>query len=229
MSPGRRLPGEVRVLIVEDQGIMTSFLQRWLAGLPRFTLAGIARSGEEALAQLETARPDVALVDFQLPRMDGLQFVQMARQVRPQLRALMLTSLTDPLTLTRVQESGVEGYIEKDTTPEQLTAALEAVADGQPSFSGVFRDTLARESAKAQGLAKILSRREQQVLAHVLDGRTSREVGEQLGLSVRTIEFHRANLMTKLEVSNFNDLVAVVRKRGWVRAMSALRDMPGPL
>ena len=228
MSPGRRLPGEVRVLIVEDQGIMSAFLQGWLAGLPRFKLAGTARSGEEALAQLETARPDVALVDFQLPLMDGLQFVQMARQVWPQLRVLMITSLTDPLTLTRVRESGVEGYIEKDTTPVRLAAALEAVANGQPAFSEIFHDTLAREHTKAQGLAKILSRREQQVLAQVLDGRTNRESGERLGLSARTVEFHRANLMAKLEVSNFNELVAVVRKRGWVRAMSVLRDQTDP-
>lgn len=223
MSLARRLPGEVRVLIVEDQGMMAAFLRRWLAELPRFTLAGVARSGEEALALLESARPDVAMVDFQLPLMDGLHFVQMARQMRPQMRSLIVTSLTDPLTLARVREAGVEGYIEKDASPEFLAGALEAVADGRPSFSEVFRSTLAREDAKAQGLAKILSRREQQVLAHVLDGKTSREIGELLGLSGRTVEFHRANLMTKLDAPNLTDLVAAVRTRGWTRAMSVLR------
>jgi DNA-binding NarL/FixJ family response regulator len=228
MNPGRRLSGNIRVLVVEDQGLMAAFLRRWLAELPRFTLAGVARSGEEGLTLLETALPDIALVDLQLPQMDGLHFVQMARQVRPQLRALIVTSLTDPLTLTRVRESGVEGYIEKDATPEQLTAAIGAVADGVPAFSAVFSDTLARENAKTQGLAKILSRREQQVLAEVLAGRTSRAIGEQLGLSVRTVEFHRANLMTKLDATNLGELVSTVKQRGWVRAMATLRTAGHP-
>jgi DNA-binding NarL/FixJ family response regulator len=215
-----RMTGDVRVLIVEDQGIMAAFLQTWLAGFPRFACAGVAKSGEEALALLEAARPDVALVDFQLPLMDGLQFVQMARQVRPQLRALILTTLADPLTLARVREAGVEGYVEKDASPDLVAQALEAVADGRHFYSDLFKRALAREDTKALGLAKILSRREQQVLAHVLAGKTSRETGELLGLSARTVEFHRSNLMTKLDASNLADLVATVRKRGWTRAMT---------
>jgi len=221
MSAAGRVTDGVRVLIVEDQGIMAEFLRRWLAEQPRFQLAGVAKSGEEALALLEAAAPDVALVDFQLPAMDGLQFVQMARQVRPQLRSLVLTSQTDPLTLARVREVGVEGYLEKDATPELLTEALRAVADGRSFYSETFRALLAREDAKAQGLAKILSRREQQVLAAVLAGQTSREIAERLGLSARTVEFHRANLMAKLDAPTLQDLVATVRRRGWTRALLA--------
>ena len=219
MSPVNRMAGEIRVLIVEDQGMMAAFLEQWLASRPRFTLAGSARSGEAALALLETTRPDLALVDFQLPLMDGLHFVQMARQVRPQLRSLVLTTLVDPLVLSRVREAGVEGYVEKGASPDTLALALEAVADGRSYYSEVFHATLAREDAKPLALAKILSRREQQVLAHVLTGKTSREIGELLGLSARTVEFHRANLMTKLDAPNLADLVAAVRQRGWTRAL----------
>lgn len=226
MSPTRQSPGEIRVMIVEDQGIMNRFLQTWLASLPRFQLAAAVTSGEEGLARLESARPDVALVDFQLSLMDGLHFVQMARQVRPQLRSLVLTSLTDPLALTRVRESGVEGYVEKDATPETLAIALETVADGRAFFSDAFRRTLAQEDGKAQGLAKVLSRREQQVLARVLTGKTSREIGELLGLSARTVEFHRANLMAKLDAATLSDLVATVRRRGWTRAIEEAERRP---
>lgn len=219
MSAANKPAGDIRVLIVEDQGLMAAFLQRWLAEQPRFMLAGAAVSGEAALALLETARPDVAMVDFQLPRMDGLQFVQMARQVRPQLRTLMVTSLADALTLARVREAGVEGYIEKDASPELLATALGAVADGRSFYSEVFRETLAREDRKSQSLAKILSRREQQVLAHVLLGRTSREIGELIGLSARTVEFHRSNLVAKLDAPTVADLVLAVRRRGWTQAL----------
>ncbi len=190
------------------------FLERWLAELEGFVLAGSAGSGEDALALLDEARPDVMMVDYQLPGIDGLELVRSARQVRPHLRALVLSSLVDPLALTRVRESGVEGYVEKDASPEQLSEALAAVAKGRAWFSPKFTATLAQDGARAGAVGKILSRREQEVLGHVLAGRTSREIGELIGLSARTVEFHRANVMAKLGATNATELVANARRRG---------------
>lgn len=207
----------VRTLILEDQGMVRTFFERWLATQPRFVPVASARSGEEALPLVETARPDLVLVDFQLPGMDGLEFVRAARQVRPQLRALVVTSLVDILTLTRVREAGIEGYVEKDATPELLAEALNAVADGRTYYSDTFKETLAREGVKTQAAAKILSRREQQVLTHVLNSRGNREIGELMNLSVRTVEFHRANLMKKLDATNLAELTTAAKLRGWVQ------------
>jgi DNA-binding NarL/FixJ family response regulator len=216
MTTTQPLPRQVRIFIVEDQGLMRAFFERWLSGQSRFALAGSACSGEEALLGVERARPDVALADFQLPGMDGLEFVQAARQVRPQLRALIVTSLVDPLTVTRIHESGVEGYVEKDVSPEILAEALHAVTDGRRYFSEKFRETLARESAQAQGAGKILSRREQQVLGFVLGKKTNREIADLMGLSIRTVECHRLNLMTKLDATNLAELMTKAQLRGWV-------------
>ena len=198
---------KIRTMIVEDQGLVRSFFERWLATLPRFVLAGSARSGEAALRLVAQERPDLAIVDLQLPGMDGLEFVRAARQFRPQLRALIVSSLVDPIALTRVHEAGVEGYIEKD--------ALEAVADGGEYYSEKFRTTLADERAKVEGVGKILSRREQQVLELVLGKKTNREIAEQLGLGVRTVEYHRGNVMEKLGASNLAELTALAELRGW--------------
>lgn len=203
-----------RVLVVEDMGMFRTLLVDWLKGWRRYDVAGAVRSGEEALALLRSARPDVAVVDLQLPGMDGLEFVRAARQILPQMRALVLSSLMDPLALTRVRESGVEGYIEKDASPEQFAEALGAVADGRLFYSARFNETLAREGAKAQAVGKILSRREQEVLTHVLAGRTSRETGEVIGLSARTVEFHRANIMAKLGAGSLADLITNARRMG---------------
>lgn len=205
----------VRVMLVEDQGLVRAFFERWLATLPRFVLAGSARSGEEALRQMERERPDIAIVDLQLPGMDGLGFVRAARQLRPQLRALVVSSLTDPLALTRVREAGVEGYAEKDATPEMLTEALEAVAAGRQYYSQRFIETLARERARAEGVGKILSKREQQVLELVLGKKSNQEIATAMELGVRTVEFHRANLMAKLGATNQAELVKQVQARGW--------------
>jgi DNA-binding NarL/FixJ family response regulator len=146
--------------------------------------------------------------------MDGLACVRAARQVRPQLRALVLSSLIDPLSLTRVRESGVEGFVEKDASPDQLADAAIAVAAGRSYFSARLTEILAREGAKAQALGKILSRREQEVLTHVLSGKTSREISDLIALSIRTVEFHRANIMGKLGATNLAELVANAQRRG---------------
>lgn len=214
-SPDKDTAPRIRTMIVEDLGMVRAFFERWLAGMPRFVLAGSARSGEEALALVEAARPDVVLVDYQLPGMDGLEFVQAARQLRPQLRALVVSSLVNPLALTRVRESGVEGYVEKDATPETLAEALKTIAEGRRYYSQKFRETMAREGANAEGVAKILSRREQQVLGLVLGRKSNREIAELMGLSERTVEFHRANLMGKLAATNLTDLLERAKQRGW--------------
>lgn len=204
----------IRVLIVEDMAMFRRLLVNWLAGLPRFELAGAAESGEEALAHILETKPDVLLVDLQLPGIDGLQLVRAARQLRPQMRALVLTSLIDPLALTRVRESGVEGYIEKHAEPELLATALGAVADGRHFYSARFNETLAREGAKTEALGKVLSKREQDVLTQVLAGRTSKEIGAGIGLSQRTVDFHRKNIMAKLGAANVAELATQARQLG---------------
>lgn len=205
----------IRTMIVEDQGMVRAFLERWLTDLPQFTLVASAASGEQALEQVGATNPDVILVDYQLPGMDGLEFIRSARQIRPQLRALVLSSLVDPLSLTRIHEAGVEGYLEKDASPELLTEAINTVAQGCHFYSRKFRETMAREKANAESVGKILSRREQQVLGFVIAGKTSREIAPLMELSTRTIEFHRSNMMNKLGAKNFNELAALARSRGW--------------
>ncbi|MES2705016.1 MAG: response regulator transcription factor [Verrucomicrobiota bacterium] len=208
-------PPLFRTLIIEDQGMMKAFFEHWLGGLPEFVVVVSAKSGEEAMARVLEARPHVALVDFQLPGMDGLEFMRAARQLWPQLRTLVVSSLMDALTLTRIRESGAEGYLEKEASPELLATALRKVAAGGHWYSPKFRATMDQDGANSEGVGKILSRREQQVMAFVLARRNNREIAELMGLSTRTVEFHRGNLMTKLNAHNIAELIASARQRGW--------------
>jgi DNA-binding NarL/FixJ family response regulator len=205
----------VRTLIVEDQRMFRSFLVDWFASFPRFEVVGAAASAEEGLQLARERAPSLVLVDMQLPGMDGLEFVRAVRQSRPEISSLILTSLTNPLAVTRIRESGVEGYLEKDAEPAELAEAVEAVADGRAYFSRRFRDTLVREAAKPLAAGKILSRREQEVLTHVLGRKTNREIAEMMGLSARTVEFHRANVMAKLGATNLAELTASALRHGW--------------
>jgi DNA-binding NarL/FixJ family response regulator len=206
----------MRTLIVEDQTMFRAFLRNWFQAQPRFEVVGDAGSAEDGLRLMRDCEPEFLVVDMHLPRMDGLEFVRAVRQARPEVRSLILTSLTDPLAVTRIRESGVEGYLEKDAAPEELLEAVHEVAAGRSYFSRRFREALAQETGKPLALGKILSRREQQVLAHVLAGKTSKEIGELIGLSARTIEFHRANIMAKLGATNLSDLLATARHHGLI-------------
>ncbi|MDF3056643.1 MAG: LuxR family transcriptional regulator [Rariglobus sp.] len=214
MSPANPSP-RVRTLIVEDQGMFRAFLVEWFAARPQFEVVGAAASAEEGLRLAEQLAPDLLLADMHLPGMDGLGLVRAVRQTRPEINSLILTSLTDPLAVTRIRESGVEGYLEKDAEPEELAEAVKAVAAGRSYFSPRFRDTFEREGGKPLAAGKILSRRELEVLTHVLRRLANRDIAELMKLSARTVEFHRANVMAKLNATNHAELVESARKHGW--------------
>jgi DNA-binding NarL/FixJ family response regulator len=215
MTSGRN-GARVRTLVVEDQGMFRAFLVNWFKEQPGFEVVGAVGSAEEGLQLAQHCEPELIVVDMHLPGMDGLDFVRAVRQARPEVRSLILTSLTDPLAVTRIGESGVEGYLEKNATPAELAEGIYAVAAGRSYFSPRFREAVAKEGGKSAAVGKILSRREQQVLAHVLAGRTSRDIGELIGLSARTVEFHRSNIMAKLGAANFAELVVQAKSRGMI-------------
>lgn len=205
----------VRTLIVEDQGMFRAFLIEWLGHLPQFELVGSAASAEEGLRLANECAPDLLIVDMHLPGMDGLELVRAVRQTRPEINSLILTSLTNPLAVTRIRESGVEGYLEKDAEPAELAEAVQAVAAGRSYFSRRFQATMQREGGQPLAAGKILSRRELEVLSHLLERRANREIAELMNLSARTVEFHRANIMTKLDSTNAEELLVAAKLRGW--------------
>lgn len=203
-----------RTLIVEDQGMFRAFLVEWLSARPQFEVVGAVANAEDGLRLAGELAPDLLMVDMHLPGMDGLELVRAVRQVLPEVNSLILTSLTNPLAVTRIRESGVEGYLEKDAEPQELEEAVTAVAAGRSYFSKRFRDTMAREGGKPVAAGKVLSRREQEVLSHVLERKANREIAELMRLGVRTVEFHRANVMAKLDAANLGELMANARRMG---------------
>ncbi|WP_438479386.1 response regulator [Oleiharenicola lentus] len=209
----------VRTLIVEDQTMFRAFLVEWFKSLPQFEVVGVATSAEEGLRIAGELKPDFLMVDMHLPGMDGLELVRAVRQIQPEINSLILTSLTNPLVVTRIHESGVEGYLEKDAEPEELGEAVKAVAAGHSYFSPRFRDAISREKSKPLAAGKVLSRREQEVLTHLLRRLSNREIADLLNVSARTVEFHRANVMTKLNAANLTELTESARKHGWKVAM----------
>ncbi len=160
----------IRIVIVEDEKLMAQTLGAWVTQHSEFALAGCAEDGEAGLAPCLAQRPDVALVDIELPKLDGLELVSRLLVQLPQTRLLAMSGLMDPYTIWRVMQSGVHGYIDKTQSPELLLQALSLAAKGENFFSPVFRKVRMEWLSQPEAFQKILSDREQEVLRRVVAG-----------------------------------------------------------
>ena len=198
----------IRSLIVDDHAILRRGLRTLLSDAFAGAQFGEASNAEEALEQLEKKAWDVALLDISMPGGSGLDGVGVLLARVPTVRVLML-SVHDDLeyTLESVR-AGAHGYLRKDSTPAELRDAIATVHAGEAYFSPqvarqlaeAIRTGAAAPTPKPAQAVDVLTAREIEVLRHVADGFTNREIGTMLGISVRTAEAHRDSLMRKLEV-----------------------------
>jgi DNA-binding NarL/FixJ family response regulator len=203
-----------RIVIVDDHALLAESLGAWIVRHPDLVLVGRAEDGVAGWELCLALQPDLALVDVDLPKLDGLELVKRLRVKMPALRLLTMTGRTDPHTIWRVSQSGVHGYMEKTLPPENLLEAIRIVARGgefySPTFQKVKRDWLAQPEA----FQKILSDREQQVLRRVVAGWNDERIAGQLNIAAATVEVHRKHIRQKLELHNDRELVAYAREWG---------------
>lgn len=209
------MPDRAYVLvIVEDHQMLADSLGAWLTQQADFTLAGSARDGEEGWKLCLAKRPDVVLVDVEMPKLDGLELAERLLAEMPKLRIMAMSGQCDPHTILRVSRSGVHGFLEKTQSPDLLVEAVRTVARGGTYFSPVF-DQVRRDSLQQPAAYyKVLSDREQTVLKLVAAGWDDDRIALQLGISGATVSAHRKHIRQKLELHNDRDLVGYARKWG---------------
>lgn len=193
----------IRVLIVDDHPVVRRGLQSCLGEHPGFEVVGEAADGEEALRLARALQPDVALVDINMPRMDGLQLCEALHDTAPEVRVVILSIHNKPEYIQRAIRAGAKGYLLKDTPPEQLAEAVQKVYQGQPVFSPWVTQVALNQwvsRRKRTSTAPALSQRERQVLALIARGLGNREIAQRLGVSPRTVETHRERIMKKLDL-----------------------------
>lgn len=214
----------IRVAVIEDQRLFRQLLVRLLRTDGRYALAGEAEEVEAAVALCVRERPDLVLLDLQLPGGGGGGGLEVARHVRAASpdgpRFLALTSLQDNYTIGAVAEARLHGYVEKDQPVEVLEEAIAAVAAGRRWFSPAFEAARLRAAADPHDWRKLLSDRETEVLAEVGALRTSTDIAARLGLSQRTVETHRYHIMRKLGIADAPGLARFAIEQGLAR--------PGP-
>lgn len=201
------------VLIVDDHPIFRRGLREVIEQDPRFVVAGEAANGAEALRQLESLRPRVAVVDVRLPEVNGLEIARFARALNPPVGVIMLTMHEDEGTFNAALDAGAHGYILKENAVSDVLLGLQAVAAGGVYFSPSVAGRMVRRHERAAALKRekrglaTLTATERRVLRLVAENRTSKEIGRALFISHRTVETHRRHICEKLELSGSHALL----------------------
>ena len=198
-----------RILIADDHEVVRSGLRAIVETRADWTVSGEAVDGRAAVALILEMKPDVAIVDYSMPVMNGLEVSRRIKSHHLRTEVLILTMHESEEILTEVLLAGVRGFLLKSDARSHLVAAIEALLDHRPYFTSVLLEKLLHDYQlnKKDKSEDLLSSREQSVVQLIAEGHTNKSVGKVLNLSVKTVETHRASAMRKLGISSTAELV----------------------
>lgn len=212
----------VRLLIVDDHRLVRAGLRLLLADQPGLTVIGEAAGGHEALAACDTDPPDLVLMDIAMPDGNGLDALAEIKACHPAVRVLILSMLASEEHVLQALRLGAAGYLLKDAAPAELVLAIEAALRGETWLSSaisrpVVDGYVARVNARDDQGDDPLTPRQQQVLRLLAEGVSTRHIASRLGVSVKTIETHRAQIMARLDLHDLAALVRYAVRQGMIK------------
>lgn len=213
---------QVRTFLVEDHELVRTGLRMLIEAEADLCVIGEAADGVAALEAIETLRPDVAIVDLSMPRMNGVELAAKLRTLAAPPRILTLTANEDPAYLRQLFQIGIGGYLHKRSAADELIHAIRTVARGEryltPNLLGQMLDQLTAPALPVMDeTSEALSEREEAVLRMIAEGLTNREIGERLEISVKTVETYKSRAMQKLHLRGRTDIVRYAVSQGWLR------------
>jgi DNA-binding NarL/FixJ family response regulator len=218
-------PTVTRVLIVDDDALVRAGLSMMLAGVPDLEIVGEAADGADVPAMVESARPDVVLMDIRMPRVDGLAATETLRKRAEPPEIVILTTFDTDDHVLRALRAGATGFLLKDTPPADIVAAVRRAAAGEPILSpSVTRQLIAHvsdgddggRSRQARGQLADLSERELEVAVAIAHGKSNAEISAELFMSVATVKAHVSRVLTKLGLNNRVQIALLVHDAGLV-------------
>ncbi len=202
----------IRIVLVEDHKITRLGLRTLIEGCKQFTVVGEAGTVAQAIAAVDELKPDVLLLDVRLPDGEGFTVCRHIQQQGLATRILVLTSFADEPTLFAAIAAGADGYLLKEVDTEALVTAIENVASGKSILDpSVTRRVISRVKSgqpPEENKLDMLSPQEHRVLARVAEGKTNKQIGEQMGLSDKTVKNYLSNAMEKLDFSRRSQAAA---------------------
>ena len=206
--------GPVRLLIVDDHTLVRAGLTRLLQTFDGIQVVAEASNAEQALEMALFHVPDLILLDLSLPDRSGLDLLPLLRESLPQTRVVIMSMHNDPTQVRVALDRGCAGFVVKEAAPMELELALRAAADGQVFLSPQVSSKMLAPMLNSQrptGVAA-LSPRQREILRQLGSGMSSKEIAAQLGISVKTVETHRARMMESLGCRRANDLLLLAAR-----------------
>jgi DNA-binding NarL/FixJ family response regulator len=215
-------PQTITLVIADDHALVRKGIRDFIERDPGLKVLGEASDGEEALAMAQRLKPDVLVLDIQMPRKTGIEVTRLVRAERLNAGILILTAYNDEPFIASALKAGANGFVLKIAEPEELTAAVREVHEGKlvldsrlPNRDGFLTPVQSRSTAS---LADPLSPREIKVLQLVAGGFTNKAIGAQLGISDRTVQAHLATIFDKLGAKSRTEAVMIGLRTGLIVA-----------
>lgn len=205
----------LQILVADDHDLMRRGLKSMLETHPGWAICAEAHTGTEAVAKANELKPNVAILDISMPEMDGLEAARQIRKQSPRTEILVLSMHYSDQLIRDILEAGVRGYVVKSDSDRDLVLAVEALANHKPFFTPHATELMltnlnASSSSLINGTETLkdrLTTREREIIRLISEGNSSKEVASRLGISVKTADTHRANIMRKLQVHTVSELV----------------------
>ena len=208
----------LRVLIAEDHALVRAGLRKLLESLPALEVVGEAGDGRDALAQVAAKKPDVALLDIAMPGLNGLETAERIVAEQPGTKVILLSMHANEEYVLQALRAGVAGYILKDSALTELELAIQAVRRGDTYLSPAVSRHIG-EYVRRTGEAtprESLTQRQREILQLIAEGKSTKGIAGMLGVSVKTVETHRSQLMNKLDIHDIAGLVRYAIRIGLV-------------
>lgn len=202
----------VRILVADDHEVVRKGLLSVLCREDGWCVCSEAVNGLEAVEKARAQRPDIVIMDLTMPELNGLEATRQIRKELPDTKVLILTIHESQQVMHEVLEAGASGYVLKSDAGDMLKTAIEALCAGKPFFTSSMAEMMLRayldpSARPVNGSPAVLTPREREIVQLVAEGKSSKEVATRCGISVKTAETHRANIMRKLEIHSVSELV----------------------
>lgn len=202
---------DLRVIVADDQLLVRAGIQSILSNIEGFVCVAAAADGDQALQACEEAPPDILLLDMHMPGQDGIEVTRALLKRHPCVRVVILSSDTSAELARRALSAGASGYISKDFVIDELSAALRAISAGRAYLS----PDVALAAVQAHREPEVqLTQRQSEVLRCIAQGKSSKEIARIMGVSLKTIAYHRAELIQRLDLHDVASLTRFALSRG---------------
>jgi DNA-binding NarL/FixJ family response regulator len=206
--------GALRILIADDHDLMRRGLKSLIAAHPGWEIVAEAHTGAEAATKADELKPDIAILDISMPELNGLEAARRIRKISPRTEILILSVHYSDRLIRDILEAGVRGYVVKSDSDRDLVIAIEALANHKPFLTPQATEVMLSGLSGARGatadpdaLKERLTSREREIVQLLSEGKSSKEAASMLGISIKTAETHRANIMRKLGIHSVSELV----------------------